>query len=53
MRSTQTEERLTALALIHKNYETEICVDEVCRKFFEKHPRRMEKGNLLLILITN
>ena len=47
MRCTQTEERLTALALIHMNYETEICVDEVCKKFFEKHPRRMEKANLL------
>ena len=47
MRCTQTEERLVALALIHMNYETEICVDEVCRKFFEKHPRRMEKANLL------
>ena len=45
--TSQTEECLTALALIHTNYETEICVDEVCRKFLEKHPRRMEKTNLL------
>ena len=47
MRCTQTKECLTALALIHMNYETKICVDEVCRKFFEKHPRRMDKANLL------
>ena len=47
MRCTQTEECLTALALIHMNYETDICVDEICRKFFEKHPRRTEKANLL------
>ena len=47
MRCTQTEECLTALAFIHMNYEAEFCVDEVCRKFFEKHPCRMEKANLL------
>lgn len=47
LRCTQTEERLSALALIHMNYETEIHVDEVCKVFLQKYPRRMEKANLL------
>ena len=42
-----TEERLTALALIHSNYEAEINIDIVCKLFMQKHPRRMEKANLL------
>ena len=47
LRCSQTEERLTALALIHSNYETHIDVDTVCKIFLQKHPRRMEKANLL------
>ena len=47
LRCTQTEEHLSALALIHMNYETEIHIDEVCKIFLQKHPRRMEKANLL------
>ena len=42
MRCTQTEERLSALALIHMNYETEITIDSVCKIFLQKHPRRIE-----------
>ena len=34
---TQTEERLTALALIHMNYETEISVDNVCKLFTQQN----------------
>ena len=45
MRYTQTEERLTATS--HSlSYETEICVDEVCRKLFEKRPRTMVESQL-------
>ena len=33
MRCTQTEERLTALALIHMNYETNIDKNRVCKLF--------------------
>ena len=50
LRCTQTEERLTSLALIHMNYETDniiISVDNVCKLFCQKYPRRMEKANLL------
>ena len=47
LRCSQTEERLTALALIHSNYETHIDVDTVCKIFLQKHPHRMEKANLL------
>ena len=47
MRSTQTEERISGLALIHCNYETDIDVDEACKLFFKKHPRRMECGNII------
>ena len=46
LRCTQTEERLTALALIHtcSNYESKIDVERVCKL---KFPRRMECGSLL------
>ena len=27
---------------IHINYETEIDIDNVCKMFLQKHPRRME-----------
>ena len=47
MRSTQTEERISGLALIHCKYETDIDVDEACKLFFKKHPRRMECGNII------
>ena len=47
MRCSQTEQRLTSLALIHSNYGFPIDVDTVCKKFIEKHPRRMEHANML------
>ncbi len=47
LRCTQTEERLTALSLIHIHYETDICIDTGCKLFIQKQPRRMEKASLL------
>ena len=47
LRSTQTEERLSALALINANYEMEINIDSVCKLYLEKHPRRIECASLL------
>ena len=47
LRCTQTEQQLSALALIHMNYEIEIGVDDVCKTFLQKNPRKMEKANLL------
>lgn len=47
MRCTQTKERLTALALIHTYYETDIDVKSVCKRFMEKHSRRLECVNML------
>ena len=35
LRCTQTEERLSALALIHLNYESEMKIDTVCKLFFQ------------------
>ena len=34
------------LALIHINYETEIDIDNVCKMFLQKHPKRMENSSL-------
>ena len=47
LRCTQTEEHLTTFALIHKNYETGIDQNRVCRFFFYKYPRIMEIASLL------
>lgn len=49
LRCIQTEERLSALALIHSNYEAEINVDQVCKLFLEKFPRRIERASLLFM----
>ena len=49
LRCTQTEERLSALALIHSNYEAQIDVDQVCKLFLEKFPRRIERASLLFM----
>ena len=46
LRSSQIEERLTALALIHSNYETQIDIDTVCKLFLQKHPHKDGKGKL-------
>ena len=45
LKCTQAEERLSALSFVHLNYETEMNVDTVCKLFFKKFPRRMEKAN--------
>ena len=47
LRTTQGEERLSALAIIHSNYTTKIDRDYVLKLFMTKHPRRMECGTLL------
>ena len=47
LRCTQSEERLSALALIDNNYDTKVNIDTVCKIFMEKHPRRMEHANML------
>ena len=44
LRWTQTEERLTALGLIHSHYHAGIDGDTVCKLFLQKHPCRMEAG---------
>ena len=33
--------------LLGMNYETDISVENVCKLFCQKYPRRMEKANLL------
>ncbi len=40
MRSTQSEERLSSLAIIHINY-TDLNIDQICRTFIQKHPRKL------------
>ena len=37
------------LALIHINYETEIDIDNVCKMFLQKHPKRMENSSELFL----
>ncbi len=47
LRSTQTAERLTSLALIHMSYEIDIDIDTVCKLYLEKYPRRIKCASLL------
>ena len=47
LRCSQTEQRLSALALIHTNYDTNIDINNVCQIFCNKHPRRLEKASLI------
>lgn len=47
LQSTQSEERLTSLAIIHSNYSMPVDIDEVARLFMAKHPRRMECSSLI------
>ena len=50
LRSTQTAERLTALALIHIfSYEVDIDTDTVCKLYLEKYPRRIQCASLLFL----
>ena len=37
------------LAPIHINYETEIDIENVCKMFLQKHPKRMENSSLLFL----
>lgn len=48
LRATQTEERLSALALIHCHYSTNLEIDRVAELFIQKHPRRLQHSSLLL-----
>ena len=47
LRCSQSEERLSALALIHCNCHAKLDVDDVCKLFVEKNPRRMTDASLL------
>ena len=47
MRHCMTEERLTALALLHIHYDTHIDMEEVVNMFARMHPRRLEMDNTL------
>ena len=47
LRSTQSEDRLAAAALIHVNYATPVDVNQVCKLFMQKHPRRIEAPSLI------
>ena len=48
MRHCMTEERLTALALLHIHYDTHINMEEVVNMFARMPPRRLEMDNILL-----
>ena len=43
LRCTQTEERLSDLALIHYKLN----IDDECKRFVQKHPRILENASLL------
>ena len=47
LRCTQSEDRLSAAALIHANYVTPVDVNQVCKLFMQKHPRRIEAPSML------
>ena len=52
LRCSQTEQRLSALALIHMNYDTDIDIDNVCQIFCNKHPKtRRSKFDIFKILV--
>lgn len=44
---TQSEDCLSAAALIYTNYSMPVNVNKVCALFMQKHPRRMEVPNML------
>ena len=48
LRCSQTEDRLSALALVHAHYDIDVSIGQVCQRFMQKHPRRMEISSLLL-----
>ena len=41
------EQKLSALTLVHCNYETQVDVDSVCKLYLEKRPVRIECDSLL------
>ena len=48
---TQSEQRLTSLSLVHKNYMTDIesgSVETECNLFIQKHLHKKEKASLLI-----
>ena len=47
LRCSQSEERLSALALINSNYDYNIDVNRICQLFMNKQPRRMECASVL------
>ena len=42
LRCTQTEQRLTALSLIHMHYQTDISVDTACKLFIQASTHNRE-----------
>ena len=47
LRCTQSEDHLALAALIHVNYTRSIDVNEVCKMFMQKNPRRLEAPGML------
>ena len=47
LRCTQTEERLSTLALIHANCDYPFDIDIICRIFLNKHIQRLEHASVL------
>ena len=47
LRCTQSEDRLAAAARIHVNYDRSVDVNQVCKLFMQKHPRRLEAPSML------
>ena len=48
MRACMTEERMTALGLIHIHYDMHIDKEKVIDMFISQNPRRMELDSLLI-----
>ena len=53
LRFFQTEQRLSALALMHMNYDTDIDIDNVWQIICNKHLRRIVDFFLIIILYFN
>ena len=47
LRCTQTEKRLSALALIHSNYHESVDIACICKLFVEKYAGRIECANVV------
>ena len=46
LRCTQIEERLSALTIVHSNYNAKIDADTVHKLFIEKHPKTTRESSL-------